>query len=137
MIIKGKLIKCKREIKEFDKKRRTEEKLFITLAEAEVTKQQLEELQEVFKDSGAKFTPDWVKEFDGYVNLSTKFELPFRDMDKVEYSSIEDAIASGFKWMGADVKVSINLKEGALYPNALIFLSEGTSINAFAEFDEE
>lgn len=137
MIIKGKLIACKREVKEFDKKRKSEEKLFITLADAVVSDEQMKELQDAFKDSGAKFTPDWVKNFEGYVNLSTKFELPCRDVDKNEYNSIEAAIAGGLKWMGADVKCSINIKEGALYPNAILFLSEGSAFNAFAEFDEE
>lgn len=137
MIIKGKLIKCKREVKEFDKKRRSEEKLFITLAEADVDAVMIDKLQEVFKDSGSKFTPDWVKNFDGYVNLSTKYELPFRDVNKVEYSSIEAAIENGLKWIGAEVKVSVNLKEGALYPSSLIMLTEGEAHNAFAEFDNE
>lgn len=137
MIIKGKLIACKREVKEFDKKRKSEEKLFITLADAVVSDEQMKEIQDAFKDSGAKFTPDWVKNFEGYINLSTKFELPCRDVNKNEYNSIEAAIAGGLKWMGADVKCSINIKEGALYPNAIVFLSEGSVFNAFAEFDEE
>lgn len=137
MIIKGKLIACKREVKEFDKKRKSEEKLFITLADAVVSDEQMKEIQYAFKDSGAKFTPDWVKNFEGYVNLSTKFDLPCRDVNKNEYNSIEAAIAGGLKWMGADVKCSINIKEGALYPNAILFLSEGSVFNAFAEFDEE
>ena len=137
MIIKGKLIACKREVKEFDKKRKSEEKLFITLADAVVSDEQMKEIQYAFKDSGVKFTPDWVKNFEGYVNLSTKFDLPCRDVNKNEYNSIEAAIAGGLKWMGADVKCSINIKEGALYPNAILFLSEGSVFNAFAEFDEE
>lgn len=137
MIIKGKLIQCKREVKEFDKKRKSEEKLFITLAEANLSEEQMTELEKAFAESGAKFTPDWIKNFEGYVNLSTKFELPCRDLDKNEYNSIEAAIAGGLKWMGAEVKCSVNIKDGAVYPNAIIFLSEGKSFNAFAEFDED
>lgn len=137
MIIKGKLIACKREAKEFDKKRRTEEKLFITLAEVDLAEEQLEAFQDAFKDAGSKFTPDWIKKFEGYVNLSTKFELPCRTIEKQEFGSIEDAIADGLKWLGADVKVSVNIKEGAIYPSAIVFESEGKSFNAFAEFDEE
>lgn len=137
MIIKGKLIQCKREVKEFDKKRRTEEKLFITLAEVDLSKEQMKEIQDAFKDSGAKFTPDWVKDFNGYVNLSTRFDLPYRDVEHVECSSIEKGIDSGLKWMGAEVKLSMNIKDGAIYPNAILFLTEGASYNAFAEFDEE
>lgn len=137
MIVKGKLIACKREVKEYDKKRRSEEKLFITLAEADVSEKKLDELKVAFKDSGDKFTPDWIKNFEGYVNLSTKYELPFRDVEDTEHSSIEDAQDNGLKWFGAEVKVSINIKEGAVYPNSLVFLTEGKSYNAFAEFDEE
>lgn len=137
MIISGKLIQCKREAKEFDKKRKTEEKLFLTLAEVELTTAQRETIEKAFADSGKKFTPDWVQEFKGYVNVSTKFELPCRDVNGREFMSIEDAIADGLKWMGADVRISLNVKEGAIYPSALIFDSEGKAVNAFAEFDAE
>lgn len=137
MIIKGKLIGCKREVKEFDKKRKSEEKLFISLAEAVVSEKQFEELNEAFKDAGAKFTPEWIKNFEGYVNLSTKFELPCKDINGQEFDSVEDAISDGLKWMGADLKISINVKEGAIYPNSIVFLTEGKSFNPFAEFEEE
>lgn len=136
MIISGKLIACKREAKEFDKKRRTDEKLFITLAEVELTKDQMIAIQDAYKDAGAKFTPDWVKDFKGYVNLSTKFNLPVRDTEKKEHASIEDAIADGLKWLGAQVRVSINIKEGAIYPSAIVMDSEGEAPNAFGEFDD-
>lgn len=137
MIIKGKLIECKRQEKEFDKKRRTEEKLFIALAEVELSDKQMEELKEAFKDAGKNFTPGWIKDFEGYVNLSTKYEMPYRDLEGNEYNSIEGGIASGLAWVGAEVAVSVKIKEGAVYPQSLVFKSEGTAFNAFAEFDEE
>lgn len=136
MIIRGKLIQCKREVKEF-KNRKSDEKLWLTLAEAEISDEQFKELKEAFKDSGKQFTPDWILDFKGYVNLSTKYELPFRDIDHNEFNSIEAAITGGLKWLGAEVKVSINVKDGAIYPNALIFKTEGAAINAFAELDED
>lgn len=136
MIIKGKLIKCKREKKEFEKGREAEG-LFVTLAEVNLTDKQMKELKEAFKDSGKTFTPAWIKAFDGYVNLKTQFELPYRNVEGAEFNSIEDGIADGLKWMNAEVKVSINVKEGAIYPNSIVFLSEGTAFNAFGEFDNE
>lgn len=136
MIVKGKLIKCKREVKEF-KKGNPKEKLYVTLAEAEVSEDQFEKLKEAFKDSGKQFTPEWILNFEGYVNLSTEFQLPCRTVDKEEFDSIEDCIKNGLKWMGAEVKISINVKEGAIYPSAIVFLTEGSALNAFAEFDEE
>lgn len=137
MIIKGKLIKCKREIKEFKKGEPSKEKLFITLAEAEISDENMKKLEEAFKDAGKKFTPDWINNFEGYVNVSTQYELPFRNVDKEEFASIEAEISNGLKWLGAEVRLSVNVKEGAVYPSAIVFDSEGSAINAFAEFDEE
>ena len=137
MIISGKLIECKRTVKEYDKKRKSEEKLFISLAESNISREQFDEIRATFADAGKNFTPEWVKNYAGYVNVSTKFELPFRDINGNQYDSIEDAIADGLKWMGADVKLCINIKEGAIYPVAIKFLTEGKSFNPFAEFDEE
>ena len=136
MIIKGKLIKCKREKKEFEKGREAEG-LFVTLAEVKLTDKQMKELEEAFKDAGKKFTPAWIKEFEGYVNLKTQYELPYRNVEGAEFDSIEKGIADGLKWMNAEVKVSINVKEGAIYPNAIVFVSEGTAFNAFGEFDND
>ena len=135
MVIKGKLITCKREVKEFKKGKKSEEKLFITLAEAEVSESQMEELENAFVESGDKFTPEWIKNFEGYVNVSTKFDLPVKDSHGVVYDSIEDAIENGLKWMGAEAKISLNIKEGAVYPAALLLLTEGSAINAFADFE--
>lgn len=137
MIVKGKLIHCKREEKTFDTKRKSEVKLFITLAEAEITDEQMEECKEAFKDSGKKFTPEWVLNFTGYINTSTKFELPYEDINGERFESIEDGISDGLKYIGADVRLSLNIKEGAIYPVAIKFLSEGKAYNPFEEFDNE
>lgn len=133
MIVKGKLITCKREVKEF-KGKKGEEALYITLAEVELSKDQRDQLRDTFDEAGAKFTPEWVKNFEGYVNVKTQYDLPCRDLDGNDHKSIEDFIKD-FAWMGAEVALSLNLKEGAVYPNALIFKGEGKPFNPFAEFD--
>ena len=133
MIVSGKLITCKREVKEF-KGRKGDEALYLTLAEVDLSKKKLEELKEAFKDAGDKFTPEWVKDFTGYVNVKTKYPLPCKDLQGNPYDSIEDFVKS-FAWMGAECKLSLNIKDGAVYPNALIFESEGKPFNPFAEFD--
>ena len=137
MVIKGKLITCKREQKEF-KGKTSKEKLYVTLAEVELSKKKKDELTEAFKDAGKNFTPAWVKKFEGYVNLATEFELPCKDLEGNEHESIEDYIKeSKFPYMGAEVKASLNVKDGAIYPNSIIFLSEGKPYNPFAEFDND
>lgn len=135
MVIKGKLITCKRQVKEF-KGREVKEKLYVTIADVELTKDKKQELEGAFKDAGKNFTPSWLKKFEGYVNLATEYELPCKDLEGGEHDSIEEFIKT-FPYMGAEVKVSLNVKEGAVYPNALIFLSEGKPFNPFAEFDND
>lgn len=137
MIIKGKLIVCKRTVKEF-KGKEQKEKLYVTLAEVKLSDEKLTELKEAFKDAGNKFTPSWVKKFDGYVNLATEFELPCIDLDGDKHDSVEDFIKNEkFPWISAECKVSVNIKDGALYPNSIKFLSEGKQFDAFAEFDND
>lgn len=138
MVIKGKLITCKREAKSFNGKKESKEMLHLTLAEVDLSKKQLDELLEAFKDSGKKFTPDWLQDFKGYVNLKTQFDLPCRDLEGGEHGSVEDFLVdSKFPYIGAEVKISVKKAEGALYPNSLMFLSEGKPFNPFAEFDND
>ena len=141
MVVTGKLIECRRTVKEF-KKGKSEEKLFITLAEVEIKPEDFDLIQDAFKDSGKNFTPGWVKNpEEGYVNVSTKFDLPIRVLEdfetikKGDYSSVEKCIEDGLHWMGAECDLSIEIKEGAIYPKALRLLSEGKPVNAFADFD--
>lgn len=137
MVIKGKLITCKRQVKEFNGKSQ-KEMLYITLAEVNLSKDKLQELADAFKEAGKKFTPDWVKNFKGYVNLKTEFDLPCKDLEGKEHGSIEDWLTDEkFPWMGAEVKTSINLKEGAVYPKSLMFISEGQPYDPFSEFDND
>ena len=137
MVIKGKLITCKRESREF-KGKVSKEKLYVTLAEVKLSKEKMAEIQDAFKDAGKNFTPAWVKKFEGYVNLATEFELPCKDLECNEHESVEDYIKeSKFPYMGAKVKVSLNVKDGAVYPNSILFLTEGKPYNPFAEFDND
>lgn len=132
MIIKGKLIKCNRQVKTF-KGREQAEKLYLTIAEVDELPK---EIVDAFAESGKAFTPEWVKNFEGFVNLATQYELPCRDLRGVDHDNIEDFIKD-FDWKGADVEVSVNVKKGAIYPKALMFVTEGEPFDVFAEFDKK
>lgn len=137
MVIKGKLIEFKRTAKKYPNGHKSDEKLFITIAEVELTKDMQKELAEAYEEAGKKFTPDWVKDFKGYVNTSTKFEIPALLPDGSDTLSLEDYISdNGFAWMGAEVAVSLVVKEGAVYPSAIKFLSEGKAVNPFRAFED-
>lgn len=135
MIVAGKLITCKREVKTFNNKE-GKNLLYITIAEADISEKKWAEIKEAFKDSGKSFTPEWVKNFTGYVNLKTEFALPCKDPNGEKHESIEEFVKT-FPWLSAPVKVSINLKDGAIYPNAVVFEGEGKDFNPFAEFDND
>ena len=137
MVIKGKLITCTREKKEF-KGNEVKEQLYVTLAEVELSDKKMAELKEAFKDAGKKFTPKWLTDFKGYVNLKTEFDLPVRDLEGNEHDSIEEFIKeTKFPYMGAEAKISINIKDGAVYPNSVMLLTEGKPYNPFGEFDND
>lgn len=132
MLIKGKLIKCARSVKEFKGKAQPE-KLYITLAEVDKLPK---EVEDAFAESGKTFTPDWVKNFEGFVNLSTQYDLPCRTIKDKEYDSVLDMFADeNFAWMGAEVGVSINVKKGAIYPKAIKFYTEGKDFDPFEDFE--
>lgn len=136
IVFEGKLIKCNRTAKSY-KGVKGKEKLYISLADVVLSDEQKAIVEEAFKDSGKKFTPTWVSDFEGYVNLATIYELPCK-VDGVEYDSIEDFISDNesYGWLRADVKMSCNVKSGVIYPKALLFVNEGEVPNAFDDFDE-
>lgn len=135
MIVKGKLIKCNRTKKVF-KGREQAEKLYLTIADAEISPEDFEAIEKAFAESGKAFTPEWVKKFEGFVNLATKFDLPCMDIRGIKHDSVEAEIADGLSWFKAEVMVSVNAKAGAVYPVSIKFLTEGEEIDAFAEFDK-
>ena len=136
MVVKGKLIKARRQSKTF-KGKEQEEKLYVTLSDVELTKEQQEELKEAFKEAGKKFTPSWIDNFEGYVNVSTKFEIPTKGYDGKKYASLEDYIADEMpNFYKAIVRLSLNVKDGAVYPKAIIFDTEGEEFDPFVDFED-
>lgn len=130
IVIKGTLIKAKREVKEYRGHKGTE-KFNLTLANVEELPV---EISDAYAESGDKFTPKWVKEFTGFVNLSTKYDVPMVSGNE-KYSSIEKAIENGFPFMRAEVGVAVVVKDGAVYPKAVKVYKEGEEYNPFALFD--
>lgn len=136
IIIKGKLIECRRTVKKYNNGHESKEKLFISVAEVALTEEQQKIIEDAFKDSGKKFTPAWVADFEGYVNTSTVYELPAILPTGRQVESIEDAVADGFNFLGADVYLSLNVKDGAVYPKAIKFINEGKEVNPFDGFED-
>lgn len=84
-----------------------------------------------FDNSGAKLTPTWYKNKDGYMNLTSKFDIPVKDTDgKVitfgtwiqEYNAV-----------GAIVNIKTIQKDGVIYPVALVVVEDGEELNPFED----
>lgn len=127
--IKGTLIKARRESKEF-RGHKTAEKFHLTLANVEELPT---EIIDAFKDAGDKFTPTFVKKFEGFVNLSTKYDIPMMDTANNRHPSLEDMVNNGFPFMRAEVSVAVAVKDGALYPKAIRFLTDGEEFDPFEQ----
>ena len=88
---------------------------------------------ETYKDSGKKMTPKWFSESEedgsAYVNLTSGYPIPVKDEN-------DDANSLDEMYVGARVKVSINLREGAIYPKAFLILENGEEYNPFEDLEE-
>ena len=137
MIIKGKLIKCNRQVKEF-KGKASPEALYITLAEVDFSDKELVKFfDEVYKDAGKSFQPGWYKHpEEGFFNTKTQYDLPCIGWDNKQYESIVDYIDDKNNWMGAEVGISLKAKGNAVYPNSVKFYTEGKEIDPYAEFND-
>ena len=65
-----------------------------------------------YNEVGAKFTPDWFKKAEGYINLVSMYDIPVLDADGVRLS-FETWIATNTA-VGSKVSVKVNkfLKQG-------------------------
>lgn len=135
IIVTGRVCEFRRTVKKFNNGKESENKLFVSLKGVELNDKKLEVIKEAFAEASKKFIPQWVKDFKGYINVSTQFELPCRYNGK-EYKSTEDFIADeNFIINNALVRLSLNVKDSAIYPNALDIITEGEEIDKFADFD--
>lgn len=84
-----------------------------------------------FDDCGPKFTPSWLKDAEGYMNLKSNFDIPVKDT-KGRKISFDDWLETE-TCTGADVKVKIRQKDGAIYPMAIVIVKDGENIDPFED----
>lgn len=82
-----------------------------------------------FEKSGAKLTPRWFKDRDGYMNLASVFNIPVltNTNHQIEFSEW----ISEYNTVGASVNVKVIQKDGVIYPMAIQVLEDGEEINPF------
>ena len=84
-----------------------------------------------FDECGNKYTPSWLKDADGYMNLKSNFDIPVKD-SRGKKITFDDWIESETT-TGALVVVKIRQKEGAIYPMAIKILQDGENVDPFED----
>ena len=84
-----------------------------------------------YDNVGTKLTPSWLKNRDGYINLSSIYSIPVMDA-RGKQIDFDDWLAE-YNVLGSVVKVSIKQKDGAIYPEAIKVLEDGEERDPFAD----
>lgn len=84
-----------------------------------------------YNDCGPKFTPAWMKDAEGYINLASKYDIPVKDIDGNKIS-FDDWLEAGL-YRGAIVKAKIRQTEGAVYPVCLVVVEDGEEFDPFED----
>lgn len=83
---------------------------------------------EAFKATKSAFIPSWYKEAKGFCNMTSDFDIPVRLMDGTVLK-FEQWVESNN--IGDIIKVKINIKDGAIYPQAIVVTAIGEHVNPF------
>lgn len=78
---------------------------------------------------GAKMTPSWYKDKEGYMNIASDFDIPVR-MTSGKIVTFEEWIDAGIA-IGADIKIKVSQKDGAVYPMAIVVEKDGEPFDPF------
>lgn len=84
-----------------------------------------------YDECGSKYTPSWLKDAEGYMNLKSVFDIPVKDT-RGRKISFDDWLESETT-RGAIVVVKIRQKEGAIYPMAIKILQDGENVDPFED----
>ena len=122
--VKGKLIKAVKQAKTFNGVK-GKEKTYLTLADVQLADKQKEVFKNAYKECGKKYTPSWITDFNHFVNVSTIYNVPTRnEVNDEEYEDILQA-EQDMPTHGSLVSMSLNIKNGAIYPKAIVIYTEG------------
>lgn len=120
LIIEGTIIKAI-----FGKTRYSEEKKNrLTLKSDSIPYDQIHSYDSV----GNKLTPTWFKDKNGYMNLSSGYDIPVKRNNTI--MTFTEWIDTGFA-IGSDVKMAVNCKDGAIYPTAITVVKDGEPFDPF------
>lgn len=85
-------------------------------------------------DINDRFCPNWLKKNDSeYINVHSKFDIPCQLL--IKDNRLVDIDIESELFVGADVILTIKVKEGGVYPHSIRVLKNGVPFNPFEFFD--
>ena len=86
-----------------------------------------------YKNTAKKWIPDWFKEDKPFIVLKSAYNIHVKLDELDKKMSFSEFVERG-NIGGADVIVKCNQRENAIYPSAMLVLTEGEPYDAFADF---
>ena len=84
-----------------------------------------------YDDQPDKLTPGWYKEAEGYINLSSTFDIPVQGLKGEKLTFEEFLEESSYNPHNAVVAVKIRQKDGRCYPVVIKMYVDGEEIAEF------
>lgn len=82
----------------------------------------------------SSFIPTWYKDQDGYINLSSIYDIPVRRGNKD--LTFAEWVATGMA-VGSDITIRIRQKEGRVYPVCLMVNEDGEKRDIWEGFNDQ
>ena len=88
-------------------------------------------LDEVFKDVGKKYIPNWFKEKNGEMFLKSRYDFGVLTTEetKIKFS---EWVESGTT-IGSKIRLKVVLKDGIIYPKAIKIIEDGEQKDLFSD----
>ena len=86
-----------------------------------------------YENTAKKWIPDWYKESKDFISVKSVYNIPCMLADEKLQMSFAEFVERG-NIRDAKVIVKVNVKDNALYPNAMLIEEEGTPYDAFENF---
>ena len=130
-VIKGTLINVRKGTSKYDDKIKT--RFSVVLDDSDYT-EFYETCENAYADSGSRMTPKWLKERNGYVNLTSNYDVPTKDANN-RVTTLEELIQARADLNGSLAQVCVRIKEGSVYPISIKISAYGEERDLFSCFD--
>lgn len=114
-------------IKYNDTKDCTEHKILVE----GLTEEDYKSLENVFKEVGKKYIPNWFKEQSGEMFLKSRYNFKVLTTDEVE-TDFKSWVENGTT-QNSKIRLKVVLKDGIIYPKAIKVIENGEQLDLFSD----